>query len=400
MFRNPYNNPNFATKWAGFLAYVPKLGGERPPAGPIFSINKTDLYEEQCAKNTLISRVFGFLAGKSATIPKTMSKFRGFVGTVFHLDEEGRDNGKRQKLDDLLNEERCVCGTYQVERSPTTGRLHLQFYLEFSNPRALRTIQRKLGSHVEARRGSARQAWDYCTKEESRVEEGRSKGTRPEPNQAGKRNDWEEIKELFEAGGSVDDVYLTNPGLYARNPVALQRLWERANKATDRDVQVLYIWGPSGTGKSWWVHEHYPNAYRLDMRPSSGEPWWDGYANEDVVVIEDFRSATIRFDTMLRILDRYPVRLPVKGASCSARYSTVILTSNEDPQVAYLNELDQTPFLRRLSKVIHLAQAHPGIPRPGSPTQNQTWQELEAATQNGPQPLRRVEEVLGGSELE
>lgn len=41
-------------------------------------------------------------------------------------------------------------------------------------------------------------------------------------------------------------------------------------------------WGASGTGKSRGVRERYPEAFI-----KSNDKWWDGYNNEDVVIIEE-----------------------------------------------------------------------------------------------------------------
>lgn len=60
---------------------------------------------------------------------------------------------------------------WQVERAPTTGRLHLQMYAEFRSPVRPHAIQRHFpGAHVEESKGSYEQNKAYCTKEETRVE--------------------------------------------------------------------------------------------------------------------------------------------------------------------------------------------------------------------------------------
>lgn len=60
---------------------------------------------------------------------------------------------------------------YQIERAPTTDRLHYQGYIVFNRPVRLPTVKRLLGRtvHAEHSRGSLQQNRDYCTKEESRV---------------------------------------------------------------------------------------------------------------------------------------------------------------------------------------------------------------------------------------
>lgn len=316
-------------------------------------------------------------------------KVRGFVGTAYgDLQEVGA------KLQNLLESDSCIYGAYQTEKCPTTGREHIQWYLEFKNARSLRKMRTTFG-HCEVRKGSMRKAFDYCQKEDSRVVgPSGSKGDPPAESQQGKRNDWDAVKEYFKHGGSIDGVLheLDMPGMYARHPTALQRLWFAMNEKKERQIEVLYIWGPTATGKSFWANKNYPNAYRLDMLPPSGVPWWDLYAGQDVVIIDDFRDTSIKFDQMLRILDRYPLILPVKGSSAKANYQTVIITSNQDPQMCYLNELDNAPFLRRITKTIHMPFRYPLLPE-GNPTPTPPlWEQLaEMIDQVGEsQPVRRL----------
>nr|WAE42754.1 MAG: replication associated protein [Cressdnaviricota sp.] len=64
---------------------------------------------------------------------------------------------------------------YQKEVCPTTGREHWQGYAEAKEQLRLGTIKRRLGDqgiHVEQRRGSAREAREYCLKSNTRIENG------------------------------------------------------------------------------------------------------------------------------------------------------------------------------------------------------------------------------------
>lgn len=59
----------------------------------------------------------------------------------------------------------------QLEKSPETGNLHYQGYLELPKPMrygAIKSLLKCDSAHLEARKGTALQAADYCRKEESR----------------------------------------------------------------------------------------------------------------------------------------------------------------------------------------------------------------------------------------
>jgi len=71
------------------------------------------------------------------------------------------------------------------------------------------------------------------------------------------------------------------------------------NNALDNE----WHWGASGTGKSRGVRERYPNAFI-----KSNDKWWDGYDNEDVVIIEEMGPAQISAHNLKIWTDHYPFK--------------------------------------------------------------------------------------------
>lgn len=87
-----------------------------------------------------------------------------------------------------------------------------------------------------------------------------------------------------------------------------------------------WLSGATGTGKSRWVHQNFPDAY---WKPCLG-PWFDGYVNQETVVIDDYRvdakdHTSLRW--LLRLVDRYPLQVPIKGAFVNFAAKRVIITS-------------------------------------------------------------------------
>lgn len=62
---------------------------------------------------------------------------------------------------------------YQLEKSPSTNKLHWQGYVEFKTDRMAKKVKDLLeiglGSHLEKRKGTGTQAADYCKKLDSAV---------------------------------------------------------------------------------------------------------------------------------------------------------------------------------------------------------------------------------------
>lgn len=75
---------------------------------------------------------------------------------------------------ELFNDQGGKYGVFQLESAPTTGKLHLQFYMEFKKPVSLKAAQSAIGdfkheSHLEVRKGSRDQARDYCMKKDTQA---------------------------------------------------------------------------------------------------------------------------------------------------------------------------------------------------------------------------------------
>lgn len=81
-----------------------------------------------------------------------------------------------------LESEDFKCAVVQQEKCPDTGRLHYQGFAMLTSPKRLNAIKNILGSdtvHVEKNKGTPQQAWDYCTKEDTRVDGPWIFGSRP-----------------------------------------------------------------------------------------------------------------------------------------------------------------------------------------------------------------------------
>lgn len=124
--------------------------------------------------------------------------------------------------------------TCQLEMCPDTQRPHLQCYAEFTQPVRFAGIQAWAGvkCHCEKRKGTQKEAIDYCHKEDSQVIPPFQWGTRAKQATGGAASTgvikW--IKEHDDA--TFDDFVEAHESEFIRYANNMERLWNRFRKKT------------------------------------------------------------------------------------------------------------------------------------------------------------------------
>ena len=229
-----------------------------------------------------------------------------------------------------FDKDNCRYIIYGKERCPTTGREHYQGFAIFKRtcriPKAKSWIGGGDGTHLEPRRGTRDQARDYCRKDGVVFEWGQYDGMTKEA--------------LFKQ--PIPYIKENYPEFYCRYHKGLEKL--NINKGPKwRDVKVHVLWGESGTGKTRQVMEK-DNVYKIDPPYK----WWDGYEEEDILLIDDFQEGALDRGYMLNLCDGYRQRLETKGSHTWALWSEVYITTNSNPK--YWDKA----LLRRVSTVTNV----------------------------------------------
>jgi len=236
----------------------------------------------------------------------------------------------------------CRYMIFGYEVCPDTGKRHLQGYHYYSNARAYpNRAWRKVTDLEENGRdfisnGSPQQNYDYCSKLGDFWQFG-------ELPKQGARTDWNQAVSDLQAGRDISTVVEHQPQLLPCIR-ALERFQTLRLRPLNRPVNVIVLIGEPGTGKTRWAYDTYPDLY---SKPSGH--WWDGYNGQETILLDDYYG-DLPYDQLLRVCDRYPINLPIKGGYVYGQYTTVVITSNRQPERWY-PEREVNALIRRISTI-------------------------------------------------
>lgn len=240
---------------------------------------------------------------------------------------------------------------WQHERAPSTGTLHIQGYVEFNSPVRYTHLTKKWpGAHIECAKGDAKDNIAYCSKSESKIAGPWQIG---EVTTQGQRSDLSEIADMLKIS-SVAEVARTFPEQFIKYHNGIQKLKSFYNEKRTWKTIAEYHYGPTGCGKSKQAYERYPNAY---YKPADNK-WWDGYEGEEVVIIDDWRGE-IDAAYLLNLLDRYPMKIEMKGSSTEFVSKRVIITSNRKFDFYCKRNEDIDPLERRFEIICRYTKNKP-----------------------------------------
>jgi len=245
-----------------------------------------------------------------------------------------------EDLSRLINKATYIIWTPEIGKQGTP---HYQGYMEFRTRRTLKSVKKDLPrAYLCKRKGTALQAQAYCLKDNPGQAE--CFGQISQPAQ-GKRTDLDKVKDLLNRGATDADIADAHFGSWCRYRKSFQA-YKLLKSKRNWPCTILWITGPSGSGKSRHAHEHHPDAYY-----KSPGKWWCGYQGEDTVVLDDYRADWCTYGVLLRWADRYPCLIETKGGTIPLLCKLIIITTCKTPQETFPNKYDRQ-LERRISEVI------------------------------------------------
>jgi len=233
------------------------------------------------------------------------------------------------------------------------GTPHLQGYFRKKVKCRLSSLKDSLSgrAHFEVARGTPSDNRTYCTKDGDSWESGTCPDARGRKNRDELALEW---KSAFE-DRRTHEFAEANPGCFYFSRHTLLRNSLGSAVPIDRpDINVEWIWGEPGVGKSRLAHERLPGAFIKEPRTK----WWTGYMLESDVIIDDFAPKGIDINHLLRWFDRYKCTVETKGDIVPLYATKFIVTSNFPPEGCFKDD-DGGPHpqilaLRRRMTVTHM----------------------------------------------
>lgn len=247
--------------------------------------------------------------------------------------------------------------------------IHIHLVIQTKNAIRFSTLKTLIPyGDIEKQRGSNLECYNYCL----HIDEKSKETEKDEYDETclktnidnienwkritkGMRTDLTIFKDKILEGQKFEDLLDENTTELARyknfyNDVRNIYLNKQFSKAM-RNVEVTYIYGAPGLGKTYYVYDKYDfdNVYKV----SDYKYPFDEYNGEDVILLDDYR-ADFDISFLLRFLDSYPLKLRARYSNKVACFTKVFITSNWNLEEQYKN-IDYTTKLalnRRIHKVI------------------------------------------------
>nr|WDE18001.1 rep [Porcine circovirus 4] len=228
---------------------------------------------------------------------------------------------EEKKIKEFLTSENCEYAVVGKEVGEN-GTPHLQEFVNLKKKMRFHPFKKAIGerSHIEQARGTDCDNKKYCSKGgDLLLEVG-------EPSAQGKRSDLKAAVAALNAGSSMSEVAREFPSVFIRYGRGLRDYVITAGLGQSREwkTEVHVIVGIPGVGKSRHVQEK--GGADLSWKPRG--KWWDGYNGQSHVVLDDYYG-WLPYDDLLRLMDRYPLRVETKGGSIEFLAKTMWITSNK-----------------------------------------------------------------------
>jgi len=126
-----------------------------------------------------------------------------------------------------------------------------------------------------------------------------------------------------------------------------------------RDIQVFYLYGATGTGKTHRAYTVFPKAFKVAGKYYEGKSF-DMYDGEAVLILDEWSPYEWPLTLMNSLLQKWECRLQCRYENKYAYWTKVIICTNFKPEECYTSvlALQRATFDRRLTFKIEIITQH------------------------------------------
>lgn len=267
----------------------------------------------------------------------------------------------------------CLCDEIGSSGTPHT---HIYFYC--SNAVYFDTVKNRFPeAHIDKANGSSQENRDYIRKEGKYLNSDKKEtnisdsfeeyGIMPLDTVDKNKSVSADVIEMIKNGYTDTEIIDKYPSCYIKlkhiESVRQAFLSEKYSKEF-RHIEVNYIFGDTGTGKTRYVMDTfgYENVYKIT---DYSHPF-DRYKGEPIMLFDEFRSS-LTIKDMLQFLDGYPCTLPARYENKTACFTKVFIISNIALNQQYPNIQAEEPetwnaFVRRINNITAFMRSNSDMP--------------------------------------
>ncbi|WP_024346646.1 replication protein [Lacrimispora indolis] len=271
-------------------------------------------------------------------------------------------------LKEVLADMKSVVYYCMADEIGEEGTYHTHLYIHSKGGIRFSTLKKKFdGAHFEMAKGTAQQNMEYVSKTGKWKDNKKSETCVPDTfeeygemplERQGCRNDIADLYAMIKEGLSDYEILEQMPESLSnldKLDKVRQILIQETYKNEFRNLDVSYVYGSTGSGKTRSIMERY--GYSNVFRVTDYAHPFDAYKGQDVVIFEEFRSG-FSISDMLNYLDGYPVELPCRYNNKFACFTKVYIVTNiplsrQYPMIQREQNATWLAFLRRIHRIVH-----------------------------------------------
>lgn len=240
---------------------------------------------------------------------------------------------------------RYICLGFEIGEEKKTP--HIQGFIQFETKvrlTAWKKINKKI--HAEIMKGTCEQAIAYCKKGGVYEEKG-------DVIKMGERLDLVEAKKKC---AEVNLRAVVNESTRANAQVikCCQIMLTYCEELRDFKPEIIWVYGESGSGKTKYIREQTKGE---DIYWKDATKWWCGYDKHETTVMDDFRAGNMKMNELLKLIDRYPHRVEVKGGFRQMLSKKMYISTICHPKDVYnLPDEPIQQLLRRIDKIVRVSK--------------------------------------------